>query len=142
MNLRSVLISSIASTVVALGACSKPGTPLPTAAQPNSEIQRRMAQAAEQTLDHFIRERDVGQQPLTPEFLERLHVWSWRLSESKCALAKTRDERVAVVSAHLEHMKRLHQITNQSFGEGRPRQMMTAYYVAEAELWLERVKKE
>ena len=101
----------------------------------------RIEKEAGRTLDLLIEERDTGQRAMTPEFIERLYVWSKRLAVAQFRLADTREERVRVVGAYLAEMKRMDR--SQKTRLHQERQLgMTEYYVAEAELWLERVKNE
>jgi hypothetical protein len=74
--------------------------------------------------------------------MEERYVWSRRLTTAEVAMARTRDERVSIVAVYLEEMKRLDLMLRRMFTEGPRNHGMTEFYVAEAELWLERVKRE
>ena len=144
MILRSLCVWVLTILAASLAACSTAQTPpVATAAPADAEYHRRMAQAALEACDHFIRERDVGQQPITFEFLERMHLWALRLTRARYAMSDSPQARVAVVRQYVEEIKRLHRTTSGMIIEEGPRPtFITAYYVAEAELWLETVQRE
>ena len=132
--------SALAMIVVALSACSTtqpPAPPNPPSA--NLEEHRRIAEAAKQAYSLLITERDQGQEPLTPDFIERLHRWALRLARAQYAMADTRMAKVAVVRNYLEEMKQLHNVTIRTFHIGGRLTPFAAFYVAEAELWLAKV---
>ena len=139
MSWRNIIeLLTISGVLGASGACSggREAASLPD----YHEHYVRIEKEAERTLDLIIKEREEGQRPFTPELFERLHVWSKRLAVAQLTLARTREERIRIVGAYLAQMKNLDDLPKRSFH--MPDWGMTGYYVAEAELWLERVKNE
>ena len=139
MRWRNIIeVLTISGVLGASGACSagRGAASLPD----YHEHYVRIEKEAERTLDLIIKERDEGQRPFTPELFERLHVWAKRLTDARLTLARTREEKIRIVGAYLAQMKSLDDLPKRSFH--MPDWGMTGYYVAEAELWLERVKNE
>jgi hypothetical protein len=143
MYLRRTVPLTLAAVLFTTAACSV-SHPNPPPPPNNDEYYRRMEKEAASTLQFLIQERDVGQRALTPEFVERLHTWSHRLADARVALSRTREQRIQAVTPYVEEMKKLNAVVENIRGIDPvpwPRGM-TRYFVAEAELWLERVKNE
>jgi hypothetical protein len=74
---------------------------------------------------------------------ERVYLWSVRLLEAQRDLSDKEAERLTALEGHLDRMKGLRKVAEARYKLGQTHQgevFAADYYIAEAEIWLARVK--
>ena len=88
-----------------------------------------------------LEDRRKNGEAATPAFLELYYTWSRRLAAAKWGQARTYNDRLTAVEAHLERMKRMQDALSHVTDQTTSIHISQLnYYVAEAELFVTRAK--
>jgi hypothetical protein len=105
---------------------------------PVADPRQDMVEAARKA-NEMMHQRYLANEPLTPTFLDQMCTWSARVAKAECAIANSREERVAALERHHSAIVELDKRSKQPMHDGERTGLWTyifKYYEAEARLWI------